>query len=273
MVGAGGRAAQFVRAAGEIRNRTLFPRAYRGHSFAAIRAKGQAGKEVFKCPFPVAAAGGALPLHRVEGLLRDKRLVLIRHNDPCIRPLFAGFPAFEADFIGLALRDVAQVDNILQNAADPCGGPLPVSGIIIRVQSGMRLAAVYRGRRLAALVQCARDLCRPPARGCPGEDPPHHHGRPLVRDKMVFVLWIFLISVRRKIADEPACLHFGMQCAADLAAGVARVHLVDDVAERRQIGIRPRGIDAVVDRDQAHAVLREHQLQIPPGLDIVAAKA
>ena len=90
---------------------------------------------------------------------------------------------------------------------------------------------------------------------------------------MIVIPGVFLIPIRRKIANELACLHFGMQGAADLAAGVARVHLVDDVAERRKVGIRPRSVDAVIDRDQAHAVLREHQLQIPSGLDVVAAQA
>ena len=124
----------------------------------------------------------------------------------------------------------------------------------------MNLASVYRGRRFAALVQRTRDFRRPLTGSRPSEDLPHNCGRPLVRDQMIFVLWIFLISVWGKIADELPCLHFGMQRAADLAAGVARVHLVDDVAKRRQIGIRARSVDAVVDRDQAHAVLREHKL-------------
>ncbi|SCI93315.1 Uncharacterised protein [uncultured Butyricicoccus sp.] len=90
---------------------------------------------------------------------------------------------------------------------------------------------------------------------------------------MVFIPGVFLIPIGCEIPDEFPFLHFRAQGAADFPAGIARIHLIDNIAERRHIGIRPRGIEPVIDRDQTHAVFWEHQLYISSDLDIIAPQA
>ena len=75
------------------------------------------------------------------------------------------------------------------------------------------------------------------------------------------------------MADKLPGLHLGAQRAAYLAARVARVQLVDHIAERRQVGVAAGGVHAVVDCDQPHAHLREYDLQIAAALQIVAPEA
>ena len=188
-----------------------------------------------------------MALYGVKGLLRDQRLVPVPYDDPFVRLLFLRFLAFEADLVSLPLRDMPQVDHILQDSADADRGPRLAPGVDIRVEARMRLATVYRRRRFAALVEQACNLRRPFSRSRAGEHLPHDCSRVRVWNQMVLVRRVLAVPVRGKIADELACLHFSMQGAADLAAGVARVHFVDDVAKRREVGIRPRGVDAIVD--------------------------
>ena len=173
----------------------------------------------------------------VKDLLTNQRHMAIGNEDPLLRRLFTGLFAFEADPVGFSLRDMAQIDHILQDAAYANRSPLFPFGIPVGIQVRMLPATVNRRRRLPARVQQACNFRRTPARCCPYKDLPHDRGGPLVWNQVVFVCCVFLIPVRREIADKLSCLHFDMQRATNFTAGIAGVHFIDDVAERRKVGI------------------------------------
>ena len=121
------------------------------------------------------------------------------------------------------------------------------------------------------LLQNLRDLIRAVALHCEGEDPPHDLGGFFVHQPMC-PAFIPKIAVKdgagQVLAAHALCLEYGF----DLLAGVPRIILVHNIAERGKIIVAVDAVYAVVNGDQANAFDTQN-LHDLPDLEIVAPQA
>ena len=106
------------------------------------------------------------------------------------------------------------------------------------------------------------------------EDLPHHLGGLRIHHQGLLVRWGADIAIGNRAAAPLAILHPGAEDGLDLVAGVPAVELVHDVEKWREVILLGLGtVDAVVDGDEPHALVGEHDLGVEAHLEIVPPEA
>ena len=106
------------------------------------------------------------------------------------------------------------------------------------------------------------------------KDLPHHLGGLGIHHQGLLVRWGADIAVGNRAAAPLAILHSGSKDGLYFVAGVPAVELVHDVEKGREVVLLGLGaVDAVVDGDEPHALVWEHDLGVEANLEIVPPKA
>ena len=137
---------------------------------------------------------------------------------------------------------------------------------------GTAIAKLADGQDLV-LPEPVLDLADTVAADIHGEYLPDNMGGFRIGQKMILILRVDDIPIGRLAVDALAPLGFCLLDRADLLGGVARVKLVEPVAQRRELVILPRRVNAVVDGDIADVVLREDDLDELAGFQVITAQA
>lgn len=94
-----------------------------------------------------------------------------------------------------------------------------------------------------------------------------------IGQKVVLILRGDDVPIGHFTVDALAPLGFCLLDRTDLLGGVARVKLIEPVAQRRELVILSRRVNAVVDGDIADVVLREDDLDELAGFQVITAQA
>lgn len=94
-----------------------------------------------------------------------------------------------------------------------------------------------------------------------------------IGQKVVLILRGDDVPIGHFTVDALAPLGFCLLDRTDLLGGVARVKLIEPVAQRRELVILFRRVNAVVDGDIADVVLREDDLDELAGFQVITAQA
>ena len=137
---------------------------------------------------------------------------------------------------------------------------------------GTAIAKLADGQDLV-LPEPVLDLADAVAADIHGEYLTDNMGGFRIGQKVVLVLRVDDVPIGHLAIDALAPLGFCLLDRADLLGGVARVKLVEPVAQRRELVILPRRVNAVVDGDIADVVLREDDLNELAGLQVITAQA
>ena len=95
--------------------------------------------------------------------------------------------------------------------------------------------------------------------------------RMLIRDQMMPVIRILLVSIRGKSARILSVKSFCPERGSDLLAAILRIPLVDDILERCKFVITLFAVDIVIDGDETNLVFRKDDFRIISCFQIVSA--
>ena len=242
---------------------------------AAVGAVHQAGQPVGIGSIG-APSGGALShlLGGVPGLLVNDRFVRIGKDQLLLRGGSPSFLGLEVLTDALAQDGFAQVLPAAEDGVD--GVAAPAVGIAVVIAAILRVVEplVGRGDQNLGFAEEVRDLGSPHALAGQVEDLPHHLGGLGIHHQGLLVRWGSDIAVGNRAAAPLAILHPGAEDGLDLVAGVPAVELVHDVEKGREVVLLGLGaVDAVVDGDEPHALVGEHDLGVEAHLEIVPSEA
>ena len=130
---------------------------------------------------------------------------------------------------------------------------------------------VYDRRIDAALCKYPCDLRRTVAFDTEGEYLPYRFRALLVDHPFLFVVRIFLITERRKRGDMLSGIAFRFHDRAYLLGTVLRIHLVQDILERRDVVVRVEfAVHLVVHGDEPHVRFCKVVFSVVTHEDVVA---
>ena len=244
-------------------------------SCAAVGAVHQAGQPV-GIGSVGAPSGGALShlLGGVPGLLVNDRFVGVEKNQEFLRGGSPSFLGLEVLTDALAQDSLAQ---ILPAAEDGVNGvAAPAVGIAVVVTAVLRVVEplVGRGDQNLRFAEEVRDFGSPHALAGQVEDLPHHLGGFGIHHQGLLVRWRSDIAIGNRAAAPLAILHPSAEDGLDLVAGVPAVELIHDVEKGREVVLLGLGaVDAVVDGDEPHTLVGEHDLGVEANLEIVPPEA
>ena len=223
-----------------------------------------------------ALSGSALShlLGGVPGLLVNDRFVSIGKNQEFLRGGSPSFLGLEVLTDALAQDGFAQIFPAAEDGVD--GVAAPAVGIAVVMAAVLRVVEplIGRGDQNLGFAEEVRDLGSAHALAGQVEDLPHHLGGLGIHHQGLLVRRGSDIAVGNRAAAPLAILHPGAEDGLDLVAGVPAVELVHDVEKGREVILLGLGaVDTVVDGDEPHTLVREHDLGIEADLEIVPSEA
>ena len=210
----------------------------------------------------------------VPGLLVNDCLVCVGKDQLLLRGGSPSFLGLEVLTDALAQDGFAQVFPPAEDGVD--GVAAPAVGIAVVIAAILRVVEplVGRGNQNLRCAEEVRDLGSPHALAGQVEDLPHHLGGLGIHHQCLLVRWGSDIAVGNRAAAPLAILHPGAEDGLDFVAGVPAVELVHDVEKGREVVLLGLGaVDAVVDGDEPHALVGEHDLGVEANLEIVPPEA
>ena len=242
---------------------------------AAVGAVHQAGQPV-GIGSVGAPSGGALShlLGGVPGLLVNDGLVGVGKDQLLLRGGSPSFLGLKVLTDALAQDGFAQVFPPAEDGVD--GVAAPAVGIAVVVAAVLRVVKplVCRGDQNFRFAEEVRDLGSAHTLAGQIKDLPHHLGGLGIHHQGLLVRWGADIAIGNRAAAPLAILHPGAEDGLDFVAGVPAVELVHDVEKGREVVFLGFGaVDAVVDGDEPHALVREHDLGVETHLEIVPSEA
>ena len=165
---------------------------------------------------------------------------------------------------------MAQVLHLVQNPG--YGFLRPLEGPLWE-QFTPLLGLVRRGGEHLFPLQTVGDLRGTKAVTAQFEDVPNRLCGFLVDQPPLLILFVLDVAERGICGEMPAALAFHLECGLDLLGGISGVKFVAKIADRSHVKLRLyRRVHVVVDCDEPHIVLHEHDVRIHPHLQIVPAQ-
>ena len=162
-------------------------------------------------------------------------------------------------------------ENVAHRRTPPAVG---IFKLVVSAVSYTLCGKVGRRAKHLFLGQNIRDLIHALAVNDHTEDTPHNSGSFLVNDPALLVLRVFQIPVDGVVAGVFALVALRPIDGADLLGGITSVKIVHDVQKGSEIILGLIGaVHAVVDGNEANAVLRECDLRIEAHTEIVTTHA
>ena len=213
----------------------------------------------------------------LEQCLWHDGFVPVRNDDPVIAGDFDCVGAAHNVPAPFAEHCLTNIPLISQEFCNQTGCPkIFFLDTAPRCSCAARLDFVILWRAYAVAVQSRRDL--------PGfrtirrhlKNAPYHIGGFGIYQKMIFIFWVFDVSIRRIRAEKCPALGPSLLCAFDSAGEIAAVEVVDQRPKRgiQTIDVkRIAAVKAVVDGNEAHAEERKHAGDVVSHSEVITAKA
>lgn len=192
--------------------------------------------------------------------------------------LFGSLPAVLVPVAGLEGLEIDSIphvfhagENVAYRRTPPAVG---IFKLAVSTVAHAFCGKVGRRAKHLFLGQNIRNLIHALAVNDHAEDAAHNGGSFLVDNPALLVLWVFQIPVDGMIAGVFALVALCPIDGADLLGGITSVKIVHDIEKRREIILGLIGtVHAVIDGNEANAVLREGDLRIEAHTEIVSTHA
>ena len=216
-------------------------------------------------------------LRFLEQRLRHNGFMPVGDNDPVIAGDFDRVRTAYNIPASFAVHRLSNIPLVPQELCDQTGRPeVFLLNTAPRRSCAACLDLVVLWRAYALTVQSRRDLpCFCTIR-CHLKDAPYHLGGFGIYQKMIFVFWVFDVSIRRIGTEKCPALGPCFFCVFDPAGEVTAIQVVDQRPKRGIEAVdiqRIAAVKAVVDGNEAHTQEREHAGDVVSNGEVITAKA
>jgi len=177
--------------------------------------------------------------------------------------------------VGTEIHRMPHILRLGQNLPNDVAAPvIGIGELLLAFPDAFVLLAEVDRRRVDLIVkQDTGDVVGAFALNGQLEDTPHHGGRFLVDQPVVFVLWVLLIAVDGAVGGWLAGFPFDANGRFLLAAQVTKIPFVHDVEEgRKLVAVLVVTVHAVGNGNKVDAMLPEEYLCVKAGLQIVTPR-